>query len=269
MKILITGPRGFIASHLLQKAAGHEVCTLDREIPTEELPALFKREKFEAVVHLATRFSKTHDLGEIDSLVDSNVTLTARLLECASQSGVRHFIAFGTYYEFPKPASLYAATKAAMAPILDFYAKLGHLQVTELYLYDTYGPKDPRPKILNLLIKAATSGEELPLSPGLQKMKLLHVDDVCQAILHTLTLPSGPAAHDVARYALEPLESLTLREIAAKVETATYCKLNAKWGAREYAPGVQMEPRLPFSPLPGWTAKIPLQQGLVEVAKNC
>lgn len=268
MKILVTGPRGFIASRLLQTAPEHQLSAIDRDFPAGELPALFAREKFDAVVHLATRFSKTHAYGEIDSLIDSNLKLTARLLECANETAVGRFITFGTYYEFPSPASLYAATKSAMAPILDYYARLGRTRITELYLYDTYGPRDPRPKILNLLVKAATSGDELPLSPGMQKLKLLHVDDVCQAIHQALTLSRGPAELDVARYALEPLETLTLREIAAKVETATYCKLNAKWGAYEYTPGVPMEPTLPFAPLPGWTAKIPLQQGLVEVAKS-
>lgn len=269
MKILVTGPRGFVASRFLQTARAHQMVTLDRDLPATSLPDLFAKEKFDAVVHLATQFSKTHEYGEISGLVDSNLTLTARLLECSNEAGVRRFVTFGTYYEFPAPASLYAATKAAMMPILDFYARLGRMQVTELFLYDTYGPGDPRPKILNLLIKAATSGEELLLSPGMQKMKLLHVDDVCQAILHALELPEEPTTHDVARYALEPLESLTLREIAAQVETVTYCKLNANWGAREYTPGVQMEPALPLPPLPGWKAQISLQQGLVEVAKSC
>lgn len=273
MKILVTGPRGFIARNLLEaitSRSGYDVHTLDRDLKPSQFAALFNDEKFDAVIHLATFFLKTHEFGQIAPLVDSNLTLTTQLLDCASKSGVKKFITFGTYYEFPAPASLYAATKAAMAPVLDYYARQSPMQITELYLYDTYGPGDTREKILNVLINAAVSGQELALSPGLQKMKLIHVQDVCSAIVHTLT--SGETVtkkNDVARYSIEPLEAMTLKEIAQKVESTSYCKINAKWGAREYTPGVQMDPKLPFPPLPGWTAQISLDQGLVEVAKSC
>lgn len=271
MKILVTGPRGFIATRLLErfkKQPATSVQTLDRDTDASDLPVLFDRERFDAVVHLATRFQKSHEYGDIAGLVASNLTLTARLLDCAARFGTRHFITFGTYYELPAPASLYAATKAAMGPLLEYWARASQVAITELYLYDTYGPRDPRDKIVNHLIRAALRGEELSLSPGEQRLKLLYVDDVCSAIEHALQLPAA-AAHDVARYALEPLEAHTLREVARVVEGVTYQKLKAKWGEREYTPGVAMEPALPFPPLPGWKAQISLAQGLVEVAKHC
>ncbi|MBS1959495.1 MAG: NAD(P)-dependent oxidoreductase [Bdellovibrionales bacterium] len=276
MKILITGPRGFIASRLIErladsaKADQYSITTLDRKNGNLiDLPAYFEREKFDAIVHLATMFLKNHEYSQITPLIDSNLTLTTQLLEAAARAGTPHFLTFSTYYEFPTPASLYAATKAAMGPLLDYYARTSNTQITELYLYDTYGPNDPRDKVVNFLIKSALAGTPTPLSPGEQQLKLLHVQDVCSAIEQALKLKqSDSEPKTVARYGLAPLEAPTLKEIAAMVETAVGKKLNAQWGARDYTPGVQMKPSIPHPALPGWKAQISLAQGLVEVAKN-
>lgn len=270
MKVLVTGPRGFIASTLIREmneSGRFQVFTLDRD---QDPRPIFEKNSIDAVIHLATKFLKAHTLDDVGPLIDSNLKTTAQLLECSAKYGVKHFVTFGTFYEFPKPISLYAATKAAMAPLLEYYSNHASLRITELYIYDSYGPADPRVKVVNVFVKSAKSGEEMLLTPGLQKMKLLHVRDACSAILHTIEkLPPSAHKNDVARYALEPLECLTLKDIAQKVEKATNSKLNAKWGAREYTPGVQMDPSLPFPALPGWKAQISLDQGLVEVAKNC
>lgn len=273
MKILITGPRGFIASHLLsamKETPSFEVITLDREQNLSDLPKFFEKHSFDAIIHLATLFLKSHQYEQIESLIESNLTLTSLLLDCCKKFGVKKFIAFGTYYEFPKPASLYAATKAAMNPIMEYYCQSGEMDVIELSIYDSYGPRDKRPKVLNFLLDAAFSKKEIPLSPGHQKLKLSNVSDICSAIIHVVKLVRRDnEKFSVAHFAIEPQKALTLREIAKKVEEVTKMKINAKWGALEYVPGVQMDPQLPYPPIPGWTAQISLDQGLVELVKTC
>lgn len=269
MKIAVTGPRGFIAKNLVTalKSQGHEIVTIDRGILGESLQRWFAQEKPEAVIHLATLFLKMHSYGDIPKLMESNLTLTTELLENCVMNGVRQFVGFGTYYQFPVPATLYAATKSAQEPLFDFYVTQKKLPITVLYLYDTYGPGDLREKILNLLLKAAKTGEELQLSPGEQNLKLLHVNDVCAAILATLTLPGSPEPTPL-RFAVEPGESPMLKELALRVEHVTGKKIKAKWGARPYPPGVRMKPELPYPPLPGFQAQKTLEEGLVEMAKS-
>ena len=64
MKILITGPRGFVASNLiqsLQKDEAMKFVTLDRDLLASEYLPFFEKERFDAVVHLATLFLKNHE----------------------------------------------------------------------------------------------------------------------------------------------------------------------------------------------------------------
>jgi nucleoside-diphosphate-sugar epimerase len=243
------------------------VVQLDREDGVKDLLEFFNDHRFDAVVHLATCFLKTHSFAQIEKLISSNLTLTTQLLEASRQSGVKHFVSFGTFYQFPTPASLYAATKAAQDPILEYYAQTTDLKVSELFLYDTYGPNDTRIKITNALIAACLSEETLDLSPGLQKMKLLHVDDVCSAILTILEARENKKS--VERFALEPSEAPSLRELAQKIEHALGKKLHANWGTKAYLPGVAMEPTLPYPKLSGWSAKVSLEDGLMKIIKEC
>jgi CDP-paratose synthetase len=271
MKILITGPNGFIAKHLIQQLGAdpiYEVITLGREVDSKDIPDFFLAHQPDVVVHLATLFLKDHTYPQIDGLIASNLTFLTHLLEASQIFEIKKFIAFGTYYQFPNPASLYAATKSAAEPILDYYAIQKSLPVQCLYLYDTYGPADTRDKILNRFIRAAQNEEELLLSPGHQKLKLIHVLDVVDAILSSLQQPASKSMK-VERATIEPLEAPSLRELAHSVEQAVGRPLKAKWGHHPYIAGVQMDPSIPYPPLEGWKAKRILSQGLAEMTKLC
>jgi CDP-3, 6-dideoxy-D-glycero-L-glycero-4-hexulose-4-reductase len=269
MKILVTGPNGFIAKNLIQSLlidSKNEVITLGREVEIASLPEFFQKHKPEIVIHLATRFLKNHVYSQISEMMESNISFLTSLLECSVQNHVLKFITFGSYYQFPSPASLYAATKAAAEPILDYYAIQKKLSIQILYLYDTFGPSDNREKILNLFIQAAESGEELLLSPGFQKLKLSHIGDVVDAIQVAIKQKSLDAT-EVNRVSIEPMDVFTLRELAQCVESVFSKKIHAKWGHFPYLPGVQMDPLLPFPRLSGWSPNRTLYQGLIEILK--
>src|SRR6185437_4954061 len=121
MKILVTGAAGFIGSHVahLLIGRGHEVVGLDnlneyydvtlkqaRLARLEKLPAfrfvkldladndgvagLFKREKFERVVHLAAQAGVRYSIDAPHTYVQSNVTGTLNILEGCRYNDVEH-----------------------------------------------------------------------------------------------------------------------------------------------------------------------------------
>ena len=66
--------------------------------------------------------------------------------------------------------------------------------VVTLKFFDTYGPADRRPKLLNLLLAAAATQVPLAVSPGQQMIDLVHVDDAvgaCLAVARPFTGPAG------------------------------------------------------------------------------
>ena len=95
-----------------------------------------------------------------------------------SQPGWQHF---GT--PDYRPVNLYAATKQAFEDVLAYYADAQGIAAVTLELYDTYGPGDPRRKLIRILFEAARSGEPIQLSPGEQVIELLHVDDAVPRIV--------------------------------------------------------------------------------------
>ena len=73
--------------------------------------------------------------------------------------------------------SLYAATKQAFTDLLVFYAEVEGLAVHTLELMDTYGPGDPRAKLIPFLLRAGAEGTTVEMTDGTQLIDLVHVDD--------------------------------------------------------------------------------------------
>src|SRR5204862_185067 len=134
MRILVTGGAGFIGSHLAEKllAAGHEVVVLDdfndfydpqikhaniagfasdvavchvdlRDV--ESVRSLFRREKLDAIAHLAARAGVRPSIQQPRLYYDTNVIGTLHLLDAARVTGVERFI-------FASTSTVYGASKA-------------------------------------------------------------------------------------------------------------------------------------------------------------
>jgi len=207
-KYLISGGSGFIGSHLAKKLVdlGNEVhiiiipsCNIDLLKGYEEniifheydgtfhsLDNALVNSKPDVVFHLASVFISQHQPIDIDNLILSNILFGTHLVEAIVQNGVRKLINTGTSWQHYNnseydPVNLYAATKQAMEDIIKYYCEADKLYAVHLKLFDTYGPNDPRPKLLNLLKKAILTGEVLEMSGGEQLIDLVYIDDVVEA----------------------------------------------------------------------------------------
>lgn len=66
---------------------------------------------------------------------------------------------------------------------MQYYIEASGLRVITLKLFDTYGPDDPRPKLMNLIQRMAMDNQPLAMSPGEQQIDLVHVEDVVRAFM--------------------------------------------------------------------------------------
>lgn len=283
MRILVTGSTGFIGRSLVAALAGkHDLAFVLR--PSSQPPrvdgvkivwdgqgatlaAQICDFKPELVLHLAGQFLGVHASGQVDDLVESNVRFPSLLLEGALAAGCRHFINTGTAWQHFEnalyaPVNLYAATKQAFADILAYYVGVGGFSALTLELTDTYGPNDPRPKLVALLRRSAKTGEMLALSAGAQWVDFVHVDDVvdafCLAIEKVQTLP--PATQE--SYAVRSGNPLQLRAFVDLFNELAPAPAPVIWGARPYRPRETMVPATYGKTLDGWTPRITLRDGL-------
>src|SRR5437773_6321984 len=133
MRILVTGGAGFIGSHLVEKllADGHDVAILDdfndfydpqikhaniaavaKDIAVHDVDlrdagkvaGLFRKEKFDAIAHLAARAGVRPSIQQPQLYYDTNVAGTLHLLEAARAAGTDRFI-------FASSSSVYGACK--------------------------------------------------------------------------------------------------------------------------------------------------------------
>jgi nucleoside-diphosphate-sugar epimerase len=287
-KALISGATGYIGSHLCQRLLddGWEVVVIQRhngrrcpsswanrvtiiqhDGTTQNLISCLAATKPDIVFHLASLFIAEHQSNHVSELIISNVEFGTQLAEACVSSNIGNFINTGTSWQHFRseaydPVCLYAATKEALENILDFYADAFGMRVITLKLFDTYGPNDPRPKILNLLIDAALSGRALGMSPGEQEINLVHVNDVVEAYIQCAKLLQSQASGCHERYAASSERNLTLRELAQIIKDISGRPLNITFGERPYRRREVMKPINAAPPPMGWRPKINIECGI-------
>jgi nucleoside-diphosphate-sugar epimerase len=281
-RALVTGGTGFIGRHLLRRlvADGWEVDALLRR-PDAELPAGVGRHVVPAEIddlialvadlapstcfHLATEFRGVHVPADIAPMVSANVGFGTALAEAVSRAGSCTFVNTGTVWQHYdarpySPVSLYAATKQAFTDVLAFYREVQELPVVTLEMTDTYGPDDPRVKLVAVLFRSAREGTPLELTDGTQLIDLLHVDDAVGALLATAAGEPG------STYGASGGDTVSLRELVDRFQAATGLAVDARWGVRPARPREMTRPWMVSGPPPGWRPAISLEAGLRDLA---
>ncbi len=279
---LVTGVSGFVGSYLARRVLAegwrvHGVVHLESKVTllptvgegfvlhrhdgtTEAMMAIMAKIQPTVVFHLASLFLSDHQPKDIVALIQSNVLFGTQVVEAMARQGLRLLVNTGTSWQHYQnreysPVNVYAATKQAFEDVLQYYVEACGLQVLTLKLFDTYGPDDPRLKLMNLIRRVAAENQPLAMSPGQQLIDLVHMEDVARAfVVAAERLQAGEVAgHE--RYAVASEQPVSLRELVRQVEQALGRELPITWGGRPYRAREVMMP-WQGERLPGWQPRL-------------
>lgn len=286
--VLITGANGFVGSRLIKSLLkeGKEVNIIIRQSSNlsqiselinkvnvyyydgtmECMLHIMHKSKPKLIIHLASLFISEHKNTDVNDLIKSNILFGVQMLEAMKSLGITKLINTGTSWQHYQnkeynPVNLYASTKQAFEDILRYYVETSNLQVITLKLYDTYGPRDPRAKLLSLLINNALSGEKLLMTPGEQLIDLVHIDDVVSAFV-----TAGNYIFDFKQnmdsYAISSGNQISVKLLVEIFSKVINKKLNVEWGGRSYKEREVFQPWNHGKTLPGWCPEVNLEEGL-------
>jgi UDP-glucuronate 4-epimerase len=229
MKILVTGAAGFIGSATAQRflERGYEVVGLDNLneyydvtlkearlkrltgqanfrfvkvdlAHSESIAALFARERFPRVVHLAAQAGVRYSLENPHAYVQSNVTGTLNILEGCRHTGVEHLVyastssVYGANTNMPfsvhkgvdHPLSLYASSKRANELMAHNYSALFKLPTTGLRFFTVYGPWGRPDMALFLFTRNILEGKPIDVfNNGHHQRDFTYVDDIAEGVV--------------------------------------------------------------------------------------
>jgi len=229
-KILVTGAAGFIGYHtaarLLER--GDTVVGLDSmsdyyDVSLKEarlarlrpndgfrfervdvadrdrMAALFARERFDRVIHLAAQAGVRYSLINPHAYIDANIVGFLNILEGCRHNPVEHLVyassssVYGANTQMPfsvhdnvdHPVSLYAATKKANELMAHTYAYLYALPVTGLRFFTVYGPWGRPDMALFLFTKNILAGKPIDVfNYGNHRRDFTYIDDIAQGVVH-------------------------------------------------------------------------------------
>lgn len=262
--VLITGGTGFVGSNLAKNLANKKILLISRKkvkiknklikviVYKNFTDLIFKLKKIKAknIIHCATHYIKNHKIRDIEKIFEANILLGSILLECSKKLNAKKFINLSTIWEINYNPSinnlnLYTLSKKIFSQIMNFYSlRNKRIKFYNLYLLDTFGDKDKRIKILNVIKKNLNDNKKTVIESENLSMNFLNIKDVLSAIKLVIQKSNLKQKN----YIVCNTKNFKIKEIIEK-----YNFLNKKKIKYKFANSRKIGLKLPnTSRLPGW-----------------
>jgi UDP-glucuronate 4-epimerase len=162
------------------------------------MAALFARERFDRVIHLAAQAGVRYSLVNPHAYIDANIVGFTNILEGCRHNPVEHLVyassssVYGANTKMPfavrdnvdHPVSMYAATKKANELMAHCYSHLYNIPTTGLRFFTVYGPWGRPDMALFLFTKAILEGREIDVfNHGRMQRDFTYVDDIVEGVI--------------------------------------------------------------------------------------
>lgn len=188
MKILVTGHKGYIGSHLFEQLSEHDVVGIDLKDGNDILHCL-PNENFDCVFHLAALPRVEYSVENPFYTMKQNVLVTSKLLEWSKNHGVKTFIfssSSAIYGEGEGPKSPYGLHKLVSEMECKLYQDLFDIKCVCLRYFNVYSEDQEYGGSYSTVVSAwmqmIKEGNPLRIDgDGEQSRDFIHVDDIVSA----------------------------------------------------------------------------------------
>jgi nucleoside-diphosphate-sugar epimerase len=210
-RVMVTGGSGFVGGQLVRRlvAEGVEPVVPRRaETDLRDRAAVFdavRQARPGVIFHCAMSSGHPKNAAQRLESLASSVMGTAYLAEAAAEAGVERFIHIGSSLVYGpqnrefresdglRPPSSRGAAKACAALWLRQYAESTGFPAVELRLFSVYGPGEAPHRFIPTLLRAAITGEFMPLVAG-PRHDFIYIEDVVDACLCAARVATAPGA---------------------------------------------------------------------------
>ena len=167
----------------------------------EAMAALFEKEQFDRVVHLAAQAGVRYSIDNPNAYVDANLVGFMNILEGCRHNKVEHLVyassssvyganetmPFSEQHNVDHPVSLYAASKKANELMAHTYSHLYDLPTTGLRFFTVYGPWGRPDMALFKFTKAILEGDTIKVfNYGDHYRDFTYIDDIVEGVVRSL-----------------------------------------------------------------------------------
>lgn len=185
MKILITGNKGFIGSHLTKVLKNHKVRGWDKSQDHDIFDTGFCAavKWADVVIHLAALTSVSQSFKDTEEVFRVNVLGTARVVELCKRYN-KKLIYPSSAAVYHRELSPYAESKALAEDIVRQFKN-----TTILRFFNVYGPgmNENSGSLMYEFVKGLKTGKLVVFGNGEQTRDFIHIDDIVSIIKESIS----------------------------------------------------------------------------------
>ena len=249
-KILITGSTGFIGSHIKEYLLEKNYLVIDilRKKNKKKIKKIYKNYKpifynniydlekkikkiqYNIIINCATFYSKNYDCKTVLELIKTNI-LFSTLIIIGNQKNLKKIINFDTMMQHSinenfNPINVYAITKFAHKDISKFIiSKNKNIKFYNFKLYETFGLKDKRNKLIPSIIKNYKKNKFTNIVSNNLEMNFTNINNIIQIIEKIL----NKNLYTPKEYILKNYKSVNIRELINECNQKLKKKIKVKY----------------------------------------
>ena len=215
------------------------------------------------LINIAGYFTRSNDTDVIDRIVDGNLTIGLKILNCAIKCGVPNVINVGSKFQLTNDGSVYTLCKSLLCSAIDFHCKNERIRATTLFLYDVYGPNDERPKIIPGILKTMDQqSEPLLIQNKNATLKPVHIDDICNAFEISVEEILSRKMYEHKKFKVFDQEAISIEQIMGLLRTLTKKNFQVEFNDSPETISEAEQFKIPLAKLDNWSSKVSFTNGL-------